>query len=616
MPGRAKQIAVSATPLNYVPLDDNVEEHLIGIDETLSTIGVKQAYDISGFFVGAPNDDQILVQQILPRDVTVNPQDPGFAVSGIAPTAEVIYDILIDDGSTGVGTVTFEAGSNNGVVEWVGEETILAGEVLKIVAPSVADATHADLTFEILGTIVNAQEAYDFGGSFAGVPASEEVVFSFITPRDIELDEVIPVRAAAEVATTADSTFDVVADAGGSEGLVTIGTLTWVAGARIAFFTFVTNNFITNNVINRNTLIQIIAPTTIDVTLSEFTFSFQCIQINSFTSYDFNFFLGNTLVASQVIYNTVVNNSVIINQTNIGSAYALTPAGVDTTLNIVVGAEVRGSVYFPAGSNEGFVEWDNSRDVVIPADYNLQVVAPDPVDSSIADITFALGGEELTAAEARVFTELCLKSAYWATVDPDAYTPTPVSSTTINISVTVGIKVGQPVRYVQDNAFYYGIVTTVTTDTSISIAGAALSTMTEVTLLQIGDASRIVEKRYLISGQYANPGPGSLLAASAQFDRWTYSTAYLVTYSIQHGVDDSTSNPLINMVIDSNLISTDNSGNGTQVSSGGWSDNSAVQIDTDFYQVLYQDDLEVELTNAGGTGDAEDLSVIATYVLE
>jgi len=611
MGARAKQINVGLTPENYSPSSAHAESHFTAIDEALGNAGVNQVYDISAFFAGAPSDGQVVARQIIPRTVSINAENAGVAASITAPTADVIYDILLDDGSTAVGSITFDAGQNTAAVSWEGDEEIVAGTILTIVAPTPADSTHADISFEIIGAVPGQAEIYDFGGSFAGAPTSEEVVFSYFAPRDIQLESDTPVRMVADVAATATSVFDVQIDDGGTAGPTNIGTLTFTAGSKIAFFTL-TVNFTT---INFNTLIQIIAPTTIDVTLQEFTFSFQSIQLFSFTSYDIAFFYGDTFLSDQVIYNTIVNQTIIVNRTNIGGARAITAATSNATVDIVIDGDVRGSVFFAAGSVEGIIDWDFSKELIIKVDSEIMFIAPSSADPTLAGVTLTLAAEETTEAEATVYEGLCLKSAYWLTLSPDTYVPTPTSTSTIEISSTVSIRIGMAIRYVQNAQFFYGVVVGIVDDTQITIAGAPMSTSDDITNLAVGDASRVIQRRYFIQGVYAAAANPILASIGGQFDLWAQSEAYLVTFSAQHGVDDSTSNPSINLDIAGSTVSTANSNNGITVSTGGWADNPDIQIDTNNYVVDFRQGLEVVVTVAGGTGDAEDLSIVATYVL-
>lgn len=614
MGARAKQVSVSHTPENYNPSSVNAESHFTAIDSALGTAGIAQAYDISVFFAGAPSDGQTMARQIIPRDVTVNPANAGIAASVTAPTAETTYDILLDNGSTAVGSVTFEAGSNAAIIIWEGDEEIVAGSTLTIVAPTPADATHEDITFEIIGTITGQADVYDFGGSFEGMPASEEVVGSFYVPRDIQLDGNV-LQMAVDTAPTANATFTVTTDDGGTAGPVEIGTVTFIAGAKIAFIT-VNQTFNTiNNTINRNTVINIIAPTVVDLTLAEITFAFTSIQLFSFTSYDISFFYGDTFLADQIVYNTVINQTIIVNQTNTGGARAVTAATGNVTLDILVDGVARGTVFFAAGSVDGVIEWDVEHEFIIKVDAEIQFVAPSSADPTLAGVTLTLAAEETSEAEASIYTGLCAKSAYWLTLPSDIYVSIPSTTSTIEISNTANIRVGMAIRFVQNFQFFYGIVVSIVDNVSITIAGAPFSTSDDVTSLAVGDASRVIQVRYFIQGVYAAAANPILASVGGQFDLWAQSEAYLVTYSVQHGVDDSTSNPSVNLDIAGSTVSTANSNNGVQVSSGGWSDNPDVAINTSNYAVDFRQDLEVVVTVAGGTGDAEDLSVVATYVL-
>jgi len=99
--------------------------------------------------------------------------------------------------------------------------------------------------------------------------------------------------------------------------------------------------------------------------------------------------------------------------------------------------------------------------------------------------------------------------------------------------------------------------------------------------------------------------------------KWSGPKAYLVAFSgVQMTVDTGTE-PKINIQINNAAVSTADSNNGIQLStSGTWVDNSAIAISTTNYDINRGEELEVDCTAAGGTGDAENLTVQCVFVLE
>jgi hypothetical protein len=123
----------------------NLKPHLLGV--------VNQAYDVGGSFSGKPSGGQMLLQYPMPRQVTL-PAD--FSDSqGVCETAATddnqIFDIKKD--ATKVGSMIFNSGETTAWFSGEGGTDIVytAGEVLKIEAPTPADADLENIGFAITG---------------------------------------------------------------------------------------------------------------------------------------------------------------------------------------------------------------------------------------------------------------------------------------------------------------------------------------------------------------------------------------------------------------------------------------------------------------------------------
>ena len=126
----------------------------------------------------------------------------------------------------------------------------------------------------------------------------------------------------------------------------------------------------------------------------------------------------------------------------------------------------------------------------------------------------------------------------WYTVPVSKYTGTPASTSVLTMSDTSDFFVGAGVQYVDARGTFRAFVTALTTDTNITIAGAAFNTSNALTALSSG-RTQVIEYDM-------NCGPNFNVAAEANILRdvaenpkvWELENAYLVTYRItQGGVD-------------------------------------------------------------------------------
>jgi len=207
----------------------------------------------------------------------------------------------------------------------------------------------------------------------------------------------------------------------------------------------------------------------------------------------------------------------------------------------------------------------------------------------------------------------------WTTVDAANYTATPASTSTVTMSDTSDFSVGDPVRYTYDGTAYVGIVTAVSANTSITIAGPALDTGEDLTLLEVGQSYLVQSFDVPFEATYAASASSDLWADL--YDQpaavWSGGTAYLVRVAAEHTSDDTaatTTQPAINIDIDGagDLLSSD-----LEVATSEAS--SAVTINAARYQIGFGDSFAISLAKAtGGTpgDDARGLVVRLTFVAE
>lgn len=208
----------------------------------------------------------------------------------------------------------------------------------------------------------------------------------------------------------------------------------------------------------------------------------------------------------------------------------------------------------------------------------------------------------------------------WRVIDQVAYTEASVAtSSTITFAgggPTNGVNlkggdyfaVGDPVRVVISAVSYYGICSAVS-DTLLTITGAPLPLSTAITSLSVGRPDMVKRIPIFVGkSDYA----ASVANINAGVLRWRGRTGYLVTFSATH---DTTGQPKINIKCNGNLVSTNDSNNGIQLSAtpGTFVDNSAVAISTANYAIADSQDVVISVTAAVSSQNF--LSVMLVFVV-
>lgn len=118
---------------------------------SLSAVDISIGYKpiIPVFSGGVPLSNELLLQYVVPQQF-VFPEDlpNSQAFANIAPTAETIFTIT-HEGSD-VGTVTFAIATQIGTFTWANDITTVAGDIITIVAPAVADATISGISISLV----------------------------------------------------------------------------------------------------------------------------------------------------------------------------------------------------------------------------------------------------------------------------------------------------------------------------------------------------------------------------------------------------------------------------------------------------------------------------------
>lgn len=204
----------------------------------------------------------------------------------------------------------------------------------------------------------------------------------------------------------------------------------------------------------------------------------------------------------------------------------------------------------------------------------------------------------------------------WRTIATSRYTATPASTSSITMSNTAGITVGTPIRYTYSATVFYGIVTAVTADTSITVAGAPLNTGVALTALEIGNPEQVVQLATFVGGNYADDQDDLLVADMKAYVRWKLGRGYLVQMEFTHATAAGTTQPWINVKVGGDLVGTADTVLGLQLSTAGAWVESAVATDTTNYVIDRNEAIELTCTAAGVGDAAENLSGNLVFVLE
>jgi len=207
----------------------------------------------------------------------------------------------------------------------------------------------------------------------------------------------------------------------------------------------------------------------------------------------------------------------------------------------------------------------------------------------------------------------------WTEVDTDNYTALPASTSTITMSDTSDFEVGYPVKYEYGGSTYYGIITAVSANAQITIAGATLNGGVSLTALYAGRPERVIQKNLFVGTDAFDAVQDVFSGVTYEYHRWELADAYLVGYSGTLGVADTgASQPKVNVKVDGSLVGTQDSNKGITLSAtpGGWIANTAIQISPSNYKIERGDAIDIRCTEAGTNGDADCLSLNLIFVLE
>ena len=195
------------------------------------------------------------------------------------------------------------------------------------------------------------------------------------------------------------------------------------------------------------------------------------------------------------------------------------------------------------------------------------------------------------------------------------FTATPASTSTLTMTsdVTGTIKVGFGLKYTIGGTVYYGVVTAITSNL-LTLAGAPMGG--DVTALYWCPAHHVRQLVVSVPGKFADAANTTLLKTDSKLSiDWDLGKAYLVR--IRHIVvtDDTGANqPIVNVSVNGSAVGTSNTNAGLAVAET-WT-STVVDINTSNYDINNDEAVEVITDASGSNGDAVDLTVSMTFVLE
>jgi hypothetical protein len=139
----------STTPFSLTGSNSGTVNIQLGasISGLVNLTGPSSIRGFEAFVAGILNPDEILLAQVAPYTFTMV-EGSCSAVALVAATAESIFKIYktVSGVTTQIGTITFAAGEETGVVAFTAPN-IQKGDLITLYAPTIADATLADIAF-------------------------------------------------------------------------------------------------------------------------------------------------------------------------------------------------------------------------------------------------------------------------------------------------------------------------------------------------------------------------------------------------------------------------------------------------------------------------------------
>ena len=257
---------------------------------------------------------------------------------------------------------------------------------------------------------------------------------------------------------------------------------------------------------------------------------------------------------------------------------------------------------------------------VVNADFSVWLAALAGATLGSTDVfhlTQSGAAKKTTMADISTYCAAEAMTLPWTAVDESKWTAAPSTTSVLLMSDTSDVKVGAPIKYTIGGTVYYAIITALSANVSITIAGAPFGG--SLSNLYVGIPAQVEHVDLHVDGIFGDTVQNILENIAGSKYKWRHPTAYLVAFSGASGwADTGASQPKLNVKANNALVSTED-GNGGITLSGSdstWVNGSAVAINVTNYEIEYGEEVELYVSSAGTNGDADCLSVSLAFVYE
>lgn len=193
-----------------------------------------------------------------------------------------------------------------------------------------------------------------------------------------------------------------------------------------------------------------------------------------------------------------------------------------------------------------------------------------------------------------------------------AFTRTGAGSGTVTDNATnqALFRPGRPLRALSGSTYTYHIVTAYSAGV-VTVAGPALPATIDA--LAYGDMSRVIQETFSFNGYFSDAADSALIEHDLLTRYiWRHGKAYCVHFSVRPLVDDSgAAQPRVNVLCAGSAV-----GNaGLAVNDAAWV-STTTDISSANYDISWGDAFEVAVDDNGTSDNAQNLTVIAVFVLE
>lgn len=203
-------------------------------------------------------------------------------------------------------------------------------------------------------------------------------------------------------------------------------------------------------------------------------------------------------------------------------------------------------------------------------------------------------------------------------ISTTSFNSPPSTTSTIGTPINLSsiIKVGTPIKFKQNDTYYYAVCTAITSSV-ITIAGAPLNTGLALQELWYGRPEYLLSVNFFVAGRFALQANTALLASVMKtYFQFNFRQGYLVKFLVRAAQNDSGANqPRVNVDVAGNPVSTSNSNAGLALPASNWAE-TGIDISTANYAISSGTSVEIRVDNNGSNKDAENLTVSVMFVLE